>query len=414
MVAQAVAQVTGAAPERLDLALDTGASLLAAADWTEVSRALLAQAERTVGRAWTVGWRPADLTRMVRRELAPVHQPLAVDLIAAEQRRHPAAALDRRWHEQLRELATEVWWDGDGGYLAAYAAKHRLDRFALATTVLELLRLWSLLPPLQPVGPAPGAAGPGRPVEHRAVGPVPGEPRMLSRIRALLAKAESTEYPEEAEALTAKAQQLIAQHSIDEALLTAGQSSSTVPGALRIGVDNPYESPKAMLLDAVATANRCRIVWAKEFGFCTVIGFDSDLDAVELLYTSLLVQATAAMQRAGSRHHKEGAARTKSFRQSFLIAYAARIRERLTTATAEAVAGHRVGEDGTVTQAQAPDERLLPALAAREEAVDQTVDRMFPRLTSQRVRVSNADGWYEGRAAADRAALGGGSGSIER
>ncbi|MGW4648773.1 DUF2786 domain-containing protein [Kitasatospora sp. NPDC004289] len=410
LVAQAVAQVTGAEAERLDLALDTGASLLAAADWAEVSRALVAQAERTVGRAWTVGWRPADLARMVRRELGPVHQELGVDLIAAEQRRHPAAALDRRWHEQLRELATEVWWDGDGAYLAAYAAKHRLDRFALATAALELIRLWALLPPVTPVGPAPGAAAP---VEHRAVGPVPGEPKMLSRIRALLAKAESTEYPEEAEALTAKAQQLIAQHSIDEALLTAGQDSSSTPGAVRIGVDNPYESPKAMLLDAVATANRCRTVWAKEFGFCTVIGFDSDLDAVELLYTSLLVQATAAMQRAGSRHHKEGASRTKSFRQSFLIAYAARIRERLTTATAEAVAGHRVGEDGTAERL-APDERLLPALAAREEAVDHTVDRMFPRLTSQRVRVSNADGWYEGRAAADRAALNGRSGSITR
>ncbi|MFI5532441.1 DUF2786 domain-containing protein [Kitasatospora sp. NPDC051853] len=411
LVAQAVAQVTGAEPERLDLALDTGASLLAAADWSEVSRALVAQAERTVSRAWTVGWRPADLARMVRRELGPVHQQLGVDLIAAEQRRHPAAALDRRWHEQLRELATEVWWDGDGAYLAEYAARHRLDRFALATAALELLRLWSLLPPVTPVGPAPGAGGP---VEHRAVGPVPGEPRMLSRIRALLAKAESTEYPEEAEALTAKAQQLIAQHSIDEALLTAGQGASpNGPGAVRIGVDNPYESPKAMLLDAVATANRCRTVWAKEYGFCTVIGFDSDLDAVELLYTSLLVQATAAMQRAGSRHHKEGASRTKSFRQSFLIAYAARIRERLTTATADAVAGHRVGEDGT-SERRAPDERLLPALAAREEAVDHTVDRMFPRLTSQRVRVSNADGWYEGRAAADRAALNGRSGSIER
>ncbi|MER5862526.1 DUF2786 domain-containing protein [Kitasatospora sp. NPDC002040] len=412
LVAQAATQVVAASPDTLDLALDTAASMLAAAAWPEVSRALVACAERTVTRAWAIGWRPADLARIVRRELGPVHQALAVDLIAAENRRHPTAALDRRWHDQLRELGADVWWPGDDAYLAEFATRQRLDRFALATAALELNRVWALLPPITPVGPAPG-----RPGVQRSNGPRPGEPRMLSRIRALLNKAESTEYPEEAEALTAKAQQLITQHSIDEALLTIGQPSRDTPGALRIGVDNPYESPKAMLLDAVASANRCRTVWAKEFGFCTIIGFDSDLDAVELLYTSLLVQATATMHRAGSKHHRDGAARTKSFRQSFLIAYAARIRERLTAATeqatTDAAAGRHLNPDGSSEQLT-PDERLLPALAAREQAVDQTLTDMFPKLTSQRVRISNADGWHQGRAAADRAALHQGTGAITR
>lgn len=412
LVTQAATQVVAASPDTLDLALDTGASLLAAADWPEVSRSLLAHTERTVTRAWAIGWRPADLVRIVRRELGAAHLALAVDLIAAENRRHPAATLDRRWHEQLRELDVEIWWGTDEAYLSGFATRHRLDRFALATAALELNRTWALLPPVTPVGPAPGQAA-----VHRSSGPLPGEPRMLSRIRALLAKAESTEFPEEAEALTAKAQQLVAQHSIDEALLTVGHPSRDTPGALRIGVDSPYESPKAMLLDAVASANRCRTVWAKEFGFCTIVGFDSDLDAVELLYTSLLVQATATMHRAGSRHHREGAARTKSFRQSFLIAYAARIRERLAAATEqttrEAAAGRHLNPDGSSDQL-IPDERLLPALAAREQAIDHALTAMFPKLTSQRVRISNAHGWHEGRAAADRAALHHGSGAIDR
>ncbi|MFJ3791733.1 DUF2786 domain-containing protein [Kitasatospora sp. NPDC090091] len=419
---QAVRAVLTAPEDGLDLALDTGASLLAAApaQWPAVSRALLGYADTAVGRCWSAGWRPADLARVVRRELKPVHLALAVDLIAAESRRHPAAALDRRWQEQLRELEAEVWWQGDEEYLAAFAHRHRLDRFALATAALELLRTWGRLPPIAPVGPAPGAGGRagGSPrVEQRAQGPVPGEPRMLSRIRALLAKAESTEYPEEAEALTAKAQQLMAQHSIDEALLAAGGTDRNAPGALRIGVDNPYEGPKTMLLDAVAAANRCRVVWAKEFGFCTVVGFDGDLDGVELLYTSLLVQMTHAMQKAGSRQHLDGASRTKAFRQSFLVAYAARIRERLTAATErateDAAAGRHLREDGT-EEHLVPDERLLPALAARTEAVDQEVGRMFPKLVSQRVRVSDGEGWVAGRAAADRAALHGRAGEIRR
>lgn len=41
-------------------------------------------------------------------------------------------------------------------------------------------------------------------------------------MRGLLAKAEATEFEQEAEALTAKAQQLIARHAVDGALLHAG------------------------------------------------------------------------------------------------------------------------------------------------------------------------------------------------
>ncbi|MGW4893271.1 DUF2786 domain-containing protein [Kitasatospora sp. NPDC004240] len=422
LLEQAVRQVVTAPEEGLDLALDTGASLLAASpgQWPAVARALLAYAETALGRCWSAGWRPADLARVVRRDLRPVHLALAVDLIAAEGRRHPAAALDRRWREQLRELEAEVWWSDDAQYLTAFAQRHRLDRFALATAALELLRGWGRLPPISPVGPAPGQASAPRTdhrSDHRAARPAAHEPRMLPRIRALLAKAESTEYPEEAEALTAKAQQLMARHSIDEALLAVDGEDAHAPGALRIGVDNPYEGPKTMLLDAVAAANRCRVVWAKEFGFCTVIGFDGDLDGVELLYTSLLVQATSAMQRAGSRQHLDGASRTKAFRQSFLVAYAARIRERLAEATeratSDAAAGRHVHEDGT-EERQLPDERLLPALAARTRAVDDEVGRMFPKLVSQRVRVSDGEGWAAGRAAADRAALGGRAGEIRR
>ncbi|GAA4853195.1 DUF2786 domain-containing protein [Kitasatospora terrestris] len=413
LLERAVHEAVAARPETLDWVLDGGASLLAASAerWPAVSRALLGYAERAVGRCWTAGWRPADLVRVVRRELGAAHLALAVDLIAAEGRRHPAAALDRRWHEQLRELAVEVWWESDEQYLGAFAERHRQDRFALATTALELLRCWALLPPVNPVGPVPGGSAP------RAGAPVAGEPRMLGRIRALLAKAESTEYPEEAEALSEKAQQLMAQHSIDEALLAAGAPAPDAPAALRIGIDSPYEGPKAMLLDAVAAANRCKVVWAKEFGFCTIVGFDADLDAVELLYTSLLVQATAAMSREGGRKHRDGAPRTKAFRQSFLIAYAARIRERLTAATeqatSDAAAGRRLREDGTVERV-ADAERLLPVLKAREEAVEDAVGRMFPKLVSQRVRVSDGEGWAAGRAAADRAALNGRSGAIGR
>lgn len=216
------------------------------------------------------------------------------------------------------------------------------------------------------------------------------------RIRALLAKAESTEFAEEAEALTAKAQQLMARYSIDEALLAAGtEGGGDGPGACRIGVEEPYADAKAVLLDAVAAANRCRSVWSADFGFSTVVGFDADLDAVELLYTSLLLQATTAMNRAADRRHlRDRSRRTKDFRQSFLVAYAARIRQRLAAASGEAV-----------REAAAEVRTALPVLAARELAVDDAADRMFPATTSHRLRGRDIDGWQLGAAAADRAEL---------
>jgi hypothetical protein len=204
---------------------------------------------------------------------------------------------------------------------------------------------------------------------------------MLARIRALLAKAESTAFPEEAEALSAKAQHLMARHSIDEALLPAHATDG--PTARRIGVDRPYEDTKALLLDAVAAANRCQSVWSGDFGFSTVIGYPTDLDGVELLYTSLLIQADSAMHR--------GSSKSKNFRHSFLLAYAGRIRDRLTAAA---------------TDEAAATPEVLPVLATRDLAVASTTDRMFPATTTHRLKPRDPSGWHHGTAAADRATLG--------
>ncbi|MBT2491500.1 DUF2786 domain-containing protein [Streptomyces sp. ISL-96] len=366
--------------------LDLGASLIAAAPWAGAGRELLRRGEEFVRRAWERGWQPADVVRIVRRDLDDRHVRLTTDLIAAENRRYASTA--PRWEAQLRDLeAAGVWWGSDDRYADALAARERADRFSLATAVLEVFRLLVRLPAIEPVGPPPG-----EPVHVRPHSPTPDEPRMLTRIRALLAKAEATDYPEEAEALTTKAQELMARHSIDAALLAAQGHTGDVPVACRIGVDAPYETAKAILLDAAASANRCRAVWNSGLGFSTVVGFEPDLESVELLYTSLLVQGTAAMTRAEAAQRAAGRKRTKAFRQAFLTAYASRVGHRLSEATE-----HVTEEAGG---------SLLPVLAARDVAVEDRAERMFPQTTSTRVRgVNDHAGWEHGTAAADRATM---------
>jgi hypothetical protein len=367
------------APGDDHVALDTGASLLAADPAADAE--LAARGRGFVADLWRRGWEPADVVRIVRRDLDDVHVRLAASLIRSQ------ASDDRprgpRWTAQIAQL----------GRLDPQAGKEPSgDRFAHATAVLELYRLLARLPALESLDePRPRTPARGRPQ---------GESRALGRIRALLAKAEATSYPDEAEALTAKAQELMARHSIDEALLAAHAPAADEPTACRIGVEPPYEQAKAVLLDAVASANHCRAVWNEPFGFSTVVGFAPDLEAVELLYTSLLVQATTAMTKAEAAQRARGRKRTRTFRQSFLAAYAHRIGLRL-EAAAEQAAEEAAAE--AAARGEAADE-LLPVLASREVAVTGRMEQLFPETTTTRLRgVTDAAGWTEGARAADRA-----------
>jgi hypothetical protein len=288
--------------------------------WTQtVSRSLVEFLRVSVTAAWRLGWQPAELARHVGRELSGEHVRVITDMITDEIRGYAAVTVDARWAAQVAALG------------AAASPGNLADDIGLRgviATAIETAHLLQHLVALEPLLPLPGTARPAaKPAaqEHAE----PADERLLSRIRALLAKAESTEFAEEAEALSARAQELMAKYSIDHALLAAETGRKEEPGGRRIAVDNPYEAPKASLLQTVAHANRCRVVWSKELGLVTVIGFPADLDAVELLFTSLLVQANSAMLWAGAKRDALGRSRTRAFRQSFLVSYSIRIGERL-------------------------------------------------------------------------------------
>jgi hypothetical protein len=298
-----------------------------------------------------------------------------------------AQATERQWEAgELCRQAERRLGAAHGAYvadLAAVGAGVTADSLAVAVEVLGLLLSLPALPRL------------GAPPSHR-----PQSTRVLEKVRALLAKAESTTFPEEAEALSAKAQELMARHAIDSAMVAAGAGaagSDHRPTGVRVPVDDPYAGAKSILLAEVAAANRCRAVWSKGFSFSTVLGFEADLEFVDVLYTSLLVQATSAMVAAGSHVDRSGRSRTRSFRQAFLLAYASRIGQRLREAEAasRAAAAEEYGE------------ALLPVLADRSAAVRAAEAEAFPHLVSRSVSISNAAGWAAGHAAADLASLSG-------
>lgn len=227
--------------------------------------------------------------------------------------------------------------------------------------------------------------------------PPPGpQAGVLHKVRSLLAKAESTTFPDEAEALTAKAQALMDRNAIDQAMLAATAPGTTAgPEGRRIRVDAPYAKEKFHVLGAVARANRSRAVYVSWEDVAVVVGYPEDQATVELLYTSLLVQATTAMLAGGDRASR----RTRRYRQAFLVAFAARIGERLRATDEDVVAEADRAHGGGV----------LPVLASREVAVEDELARQFPHLRSHRIVVRDAAGWRAGTDAAERARLGAGS-----
>ena len=370
--------------------------------WTRaVSQALACALRSGVMAAWRHGWQPAELARHMARELGTAHERVVAGMMTAEMRGYAAATVDDRWSAQIRSLSASVAWGNDDEYLAAQCdVTGRTDLTAVITVVIEVVHLLQHVGVLELLCPLPGQARAGA-VRTRG----DADERVLSKIRALLAKAESTEFATEAEALSARAQELMAKHSIDQALLAARSGQRDEPCARRLMIDNPYEQPKASLLETIAAANRCRAIWHGALGMSTVVGFPADLDSVELLFTSLLVQANTAMLREGSKRDAYGRSRTRAFRQSFLISYTIRIGERLAEA-----AGH-AEQSAAAEQAAAAGSSgndLLPVLAARHRAVDDAMDAMFgDRLTysASGKRVTDSEGWYSGRAAADLATL---------
>jgi hypothetical protein len=273
------------------------------------------------------------------------------------------------------DLVTSLASDAVDGWLA----RHRLSAIEAVAAVVgvgALLRRFGSIPAVD---------------DGDAVGV---DPAVLARVRALLAKAESTTFEAEAEALVAKAHELMVRHAIDS---TTAASADEPVLARRVFLADPYQRAKFLLLAEVARASSCRALLSTNFGFATVFGHTADLDAVELLYTSLLLQATNGVVLARPTGPRPPASQVAAYRRAWLVAFGQRVGVRLRAATASAV------DDATATHGPS----LLPVLAAREAAVEAKLREAAPQVRSLRTTVSSREGWRAGAAAGDRASLSG-------
>ncbi len=343
-----------------------------------------------IASAFEHGWQPLDLVHATRRQTskqAATWLARAVQVEAERSTAHDRAPLE--WSDQLRVLSSRHrhrHGSGPGGLLPT-GGQATTEQWIAALVVVDLLHRIPRLELLMTPPSRWGARAPSRPTPETAVRQGQGGDRAktLTKIRALLAKAESTDFAAEAEAFTAKAQDLMTRYSIDEALVAADAGEAFDVRGRRVLIDQPYAMEKATLLHVVAEANRVRAIWNDFASYVTLVGLPTDVEQVDMLFTSTLVQATRAMTQADLS--------TAPFRRAFLQAFAVRISERLTTSTDDAVASYGAS--------------LVPVLERQAEAITEEFERLFPHVTagSRRRRQFDLRGWEAGTRAADAAVL---------
>jgi hypothetical protein len=221
---------------------------------------------------------------------------------------------------------------------------------------------------------------------------------LLDRVRKLLAKAEADGVtPPEAEALTAKAAELMARYGIDRARLAASQPETDKPSSRIIDITNPWAQVRAHLLAGLAGAMRCQCILLNAQGpgaRVHLFGYASDLERADILYTSLLLQMANGLTAAGL---PAGASSPRAWRRSWLLGFVAAVVARVKAAEDRAAARSE-GE-----RTSGPSTALV--LADRSVVIRRQMEQAYPVTRQARVTYTG-NGYRAGYAKGQQADIG--------
>lgn len=223
--------------------------------------------------------------------------------------------------------------------------------------------------------------------------------RLLDRVRKLLAKAEDDgATPAEAQALTAKAAELMAKYGIDRALLAADRPETDRPANRILDIDNPWAREKAHLLCGLASALRCQCILlggSRPGSRVHIFGYASDVDRTDVLYTSVLIQMWNGL--AGAQV-PDWSSSSRAWRRSWLLGFATAVIGRV-----------RAAEHGAITAATEPGahaaERTALVLADRSLVIRSQVEQAYPVTRKAKVTYSGS-GYRDGYSQGQRADIG--------
>ncbi|MFE4451454.1 DUF2786 domain-containing protein [Streptomyces sp. NPDC056796] len=173
----------------------------------------------------------------------------------------------------------------------------------------------------------------------------------LAKIRALMAKAEDpAATKEEAEAFFAKATALMSKYGIERAMLAAADPNRDKVGHRSLLIEGVLVEERQLMAGLVAKAvniepilNKVRKPGSNRFTYLVELyGFESDIERVEMLYTSLSLQASNFLRTVGPAWWEETPKATyrKRWFRGFTNEVVARLKDAEARAKGEAEAKH--------------------------------------------------------------------------
>jgi hypothetical protein len=244
--------------------------------------------------------------------------------------------------------------------------------------------------------------------------------KVINQIASLLAKAENSEFPAEAEAFEEKASAKMARYNIDRAMLLASAPEVEEIISSTVSVPSgPYVRPRTSLLAKIATALGCEIVyWSSwESRQVNILGFASDVHQTEAYYTQLLAQMADAVK---AEKVPNGTAAV-SFRRSFMVGFAQTAGSRLQKHVKESAEqaqkeldDARANDEKVFSRNAAPglNDDALPVtvamvLAGKSERVADEFKKRHPRVRSARPPSAVVrNGFLAGQSAGEKASFG--------
>lgn len=221
----------------------------------------------------------------------------------------------------------------------------------------------------------------------------------LERIRSLLAKAEATEYEPERDTFMNAAAALMAKYGIEQAHLDAsdpGRRTRPIRRDVTL-TQGAWGRQRADLAWSIAEAMRCRALiftGVRNGGAyrLAIVGYESDVERAEMMFTSVLLQMTGELIRLGTPLGED----VRTYRKAWLVGYRVRVAERIRAMEAREEDSAEGVATGTTLM-----------LRDRSLRVDDMFSEEFKIIRKGRKQQVSRSGFDHGQAAGSRANLGG-------
>lgn len=202
-----------------------------------------------------------------------------------------------------------------------------------------------------------------------------------SVVKALLLKAQATEFEPEREELENRAYKLMSEHQIEVAL----EKEVTDQQIIRKNrFANPYALQKWALYNILADHFNSRTIRMGD-GLVYFFGYESDFQSTEFMYSLLINQAFKMLSEVKISQGINARTYKVSWWSGFNSRISARLRESKKAATDEAVPGAAV------------------ALYDRARASEREMRKMAPRISRVKSNVRSSSAYYSGQDAGNNA-----------